>query len=173
MQQQNQNMTNDKPDTLGLLESILKELGCQLVTESENSSVVAFGGENFRVIVYGEWVYITHPGWGTISVNDSNFENMKLAANIVNHEFGPSIVYGSPDKDGTVWVHTKMDILLTQSIQYKKDYVREVFNLFFAKEERFRDVIRSLQAWPLHQSQQTRPVGFTVSEEDEVDEKGQ
>ena len=154
-------------DTLKLMESVLKDLGCQPKKESEKELQVAYQGENFVINIGGPYAQIWDPGWANINVNDPNFENLKTAANISNFDFGPSIVWSEPTEEGFVYIHSKRDILLCPELKDITSYMRSVMDSFFEKKERMRGQFHAL----INQQQQSpkshRPVGFATSEDDE------
>ena len=155
----------EKWDTLNLMENILTALGCQPKKENEKELLVAYQGENFIINIGGPYAQIWDPAWAQINVNDPNFEKMKTAANISNFDFGPSIVWTSPNDEGVVSLHSKRDILLCPQIQDNTSYVRSVLDSFFEKKERMRGQFHAL----INQQQQSqrphRPVGFATSDE--------
>ena len=159
-------VAQEKWNTLDLMKSILADLGCQPKKGNEKELEVAYQGENFVINIGGPYAQIWDPAWAQISVNDPNFENMKTAANISNFDFGPSIVWTSPNEDGMVTLHSKRDILLSPQLKDNRDYVRSVLDSFFEKKERMRGQFHAL----INQQQQSpkphRPVGFATSEEE-------
>lgn len=160
--QENNKMEREQPDTLGLMESILSELGCQPKKDEENALHVAYQGENFVIKTGGPYAQIWDPGWASINVNDPNFENMKVAANIANFDFGPTILYTSPNEEGLVWLHTKQDILVCSEIPDRNEYMRSVLNSFFEKKENMRGRLHSLINQQQQPPKQHRPVGFAT-----------
>ena len=151
-------------DTLNLMESILTDLGCQPKKENEKELLVAYQGENFIINIGGPYAQIWDPGWANINVNDPNFEKMKTAANISNFDFGPSVVWTSPNEEGFVTLHSKREILLHPSLPDKNDYIKSIFDSFFEKKESMRGQFHAL----INQQQQApkphRPVGFATEE---------
>lgn len=156
---------NEKWDTLHLMESILKDLGCQPKKENDKELQVAYQGENFIINIGGPYAQIWDPAWAQINEKDPNFENMKAAANISNFDFGPSIVWTSPNEDGFVSIHSKRDILLCPQLQDNTSYVRSVLDSFFEKKERMRFQLHSLVTQQQEAPKPHRPVGFATSEE--------
>ena len=158
-------VAQEKWDTLNLMESILTAIGCQPKKENEKELQVAYQGENFVIHIGGPYAQIWDPEWAQINVNDPNFEKMKTAANISNYDFGPIIVWTTPNEDGYVSLHSKRDILLCPQLEDNASYVRSVLDSFFEKKERMRGQLYAL----INQQQQTpkphRPVGFATSEE--------
>ena len=161
-----ENTEMGKPDTLGLMESILTELGCQPQRDGESSLEVAYQGENFVINTGGLYAQIWDPGWASISVNDPNYEKMKTAANMSNFDFGPTIIYTSPNEDGMVWLHTKQDIVLFPTIPDRNEYVRAVFRSFFEKKEKMRGQFHSLITQQQQPAKPHRPVGFATESEE-------
>lgn len=162
-----ENGENKKPekfDTLNLMESILSDMGCQPKKESDKELSVAYQGENFIINVGGPYAQIWDPSWAQISVNDPNFENMKTAANISNFDFGPSIIWTSPNEEGLVSLHTKREILLVPQLPDKTDYVRSVFDSFFEKKNNMRSKFNSLVNQPQQTPKLHRPVGFATED---------
>ena len=158
--------TSEQWDTFNLMESILTDLGCQTKKEDEKELLVAYQGENFIINIGGPYAQIWDPAWAQISVNDPHFEEMKAAVNLSNFDFGPSIVWTTPNEDGFVSLHSKRDILLCPQLQDKVSYMRSVLDSFFEKKERMRG---QFHAW-INQQQQSskphRPVGFATSEDE-------
>ena len=151
-------------DTLNLMENILTDLGCQPKKENEKELLVAYQGENFVINIGGPYAQIWDPAWAQINVNDPNFEKMKMAANISNFEFGPSIVWTSPNEEGFVSLHSKRDILLCPQLQDNISYVRSVLDSFFEKKERLRGQLHALINQQQESPKPHRPVGFATSE---------
>ena len=159
-------VVQEKWDTLTLMESILTDLGCQPKKENEKELQVAYQGENFVINIGGPYAQIWDPAWAQINVNDPNFENMKTAANISNFDFGPSIVWTTPNEDGVVSLHSKRDILLCPQLEDNASYVRSVFDSFFEKKERMRGQFHFLINQQQQSSKPHRPVGFATSEDE-------
>lgn len=159
------NHNSERWDTFNLMKSILTDLGCQPKSEDEQELQVSYQGENFIINIGGPYAQIWDPAWAQINVNDPNFEKMKTAANISNFDFGPSIVWTTPNDDGVVSLHSKRDILICPHLQDNTDYVRSVLDSFFEKKERMRGQFHAL----INQQQQApknhRPVGFATSED--------
>ena len=158
-------VAQEKWDTLNLMESILTAIGCQPKRENEKELQVAYQGENFIINIGGPYAQIWDPAWAQISVNDPNFEKMMTAANISNFDFGPSIVWTTPNEDGVVTIHSKRDILLCPQLEDNTSYVRSVFDSFFEKKERMRGQFNALINQQQQASKPHRPVGFSMSEE--------
>lgn len=158
-------ISQEKWDTLTLMESILTDLGCQPKKENEKELQVAYQGENFVINIGGPYAQIWDPAWANISVKDPNFENMKTAANISNFDFGPSIVWSSPNEEGMVTLHSKRDILLSPQLKDNRDYVRSVLDSFFEKKERMRGQFHALINQQQQEPKPHRPVGFATSED--------
>lgn len=156
---------NENVDILGLMESILLDLGCQPKKENEGELLVAYQGENFIVKTGGFYAQIWDPGWAHINVKDPNFEKMKTAANISNFNFGPSIIWTSPNEEGMVALHSKREILLHPNLPDKSDYIKAVLDSFFEKKENMRGQFHALIDQQQHSPKQHRPVGFATSEE--------
>lgn len=151
-------------ETLKMMQTILSELGCQPKKENEHELTVAYQGENFIVKTGGCYAQIWDPGWANISVNDPNFEKMKIAANISNFDFGPTILYTSPNEDGMVTLHSKREILLHPSLPDKNGYIKAVFDSFFEKKDSMRGQFQALITKQQQSSKPHRPVGFATSE---------
>ena len=160
------NVSQERWDTLNLMESILTDLGCQPKKENEKELQVAYQGENFIINIGGPYAQIWDPAWANISVKDPNFENMKTAANISNFDFGPSIVWSSPNEDGMVTLHSKRDILLSPQLKDNRDYVRSVLDSFFEKKERMRGQFHVLINQQQEAPKPHRPVGFATTEDE-------
>ena len=157
-------VAQEKWDTLNLMESILTDLGCQPKKENEKELQVAYQGENFIINIGGPYAQIWDPAWAQINVNDPNFEKMKAAANISNYDFGPNIVWTSPNEDGFVSLHSKRDILLCPQLKDNVSYVRSVLDSFFEKKERMRGQFHALINQQQQSPKQHRPVGFATGE---------
>lgn len=162
---ENTRVNDNTEETLIVMQGILSELGCQPKKENDHELTVTYQGENFIVKTGGYYAQIWDPGWANINVNDANFEKMKTAANISNFDFGPSIVWSSPNEDGMVSLHSKRDVLLHPDIPDKNGYIRSIFESFFEKKESMRGHFNAL----INQKQQSpkplRPVGFATTEE--------
>ena len=166
LQQIMNNTINEKPDTLGLIHSILTEIGCQPKRDDENTLQVLYQGENFVIKTGGPYAQIWDPGWGSISIKDPNLEQMKLATNMTNFDFGPTIVWTAPNDEGIITLHSKRDIVLFPTFPHKNDYVKSVLDSFFEKKENMRSQLHSL----INSQQETpkthRPVGFATTSEE-------
>lgn len=160
---ENNNLNTERWDTLNLMKNILTDLGCQPKKENEKELQVSYQGENFIINIGGPYAQIWDPGWASINVNDPNFEKMKTAANISNFDFGPSIVWTSPNEEGFVTLHSKKDIIVCPQIPDTISYVRSVLDSFFEKKERMRGQFHSLINQPQQSPKQHRPVGFATT----------
>lgn len=159
-----ENSVEEKWDTFNIIETILAELGCQPKKENDRELKVSYQGENFVIKIGGPYAQIWDPCWSKMNVNDPNFENMKMAVNVSNFEFGPTIVWSGPNEDGSVWLHSKREILLCPQMDDNKSYITSVLDSFFETKDIMRIKFRSL----ISQEQQTpkpnRPVGFATEE---------
>lgn len=166
MKNDNQNTNALKWETLNLMQNILTEIGCQPNKRNENELTVDYQGEKFLINTGGAYAQIWDLGWANIDVKDPNYEKMKTAANLCNFDFGPTIVFTTPNEDGVVWLHTKHEIALFPNIPQRNDYMRSVFDSFFDKKERMRGqfhfLINQQQQSPKHH----RPVGFATSDDE-------
>lgn len=163
--QNDKTSAEEKWDTLNLMENILTAIGCQPKKGNEKELLVAYQGENFVINIGGPYAQIWDPSWAQINVNDPNFENMKTAANISNFDFGPSIVWTSPNEDGFVSLHSKREILLSPQLQDSTAYVRSVLDSFFEKKDRMRGQLHALINQQQQSPKHNRPVGFVTTEE--------
>ena len=147
--------------TLELMTSILKDIGCQPKRDG-NELLVSYQGENFIVRTGGYYAQIWDPSWGRINLKDPNLEKMKEAGNISNFEFGPTILWTSPDEEGWINLHSKREFVVFPHIPNRNDYIRAILDSFFEKKNMMRGQLSSLINQQQEAPKQHRPVGFAT-----------
>lgn len=147
--------------TMELVISILSDIGCQPQKHDEETILVAYQGERFMIKVGGTYAQIWDLGWANINIQDLNFENMKLAVNENNFDFGPTIVWTAPDDNGWVSLHSKREMLITSVLPNKEEYTKSVLDSFFDTKNNMKIRFQSLINQKQNPEKPNRPVEFT------------
>lgn len=118
-----------------LMTSILNELGCSPYEEEDGSYHLMFQGEHFVMEFCDLYVQIWDPSWSHVNVNDLNLPIVKLAMNLANFAFGPTLLISEPNDEGNLIIHTRYGIVLHPAIPQITNYVRETLKMFFRAKE--------------------------------------
>lgn len=154
-------MENPKNNTQQLMVTTLKQIGCQ-PTVNENDSVdVTYQGEHFHIDFGGPYAQIWDLGWAEAKINDPNLPKIREAVNHSNFNFGPTVVMTRPDDTGTLYFHSRLDILLYPDIPEIDDYLRKSLDLFFHTKGTVRQIFQQMAFEQQKPREKRRPVGFT------------
>lgn len=169
--QENQEQ-NDNPnpglETQTLLFNALTEIGCQPAIKPEGGIEVAYQGENFQIDVGKVYARFWDPGWCVASMNDPNWPTLREAINRANYDFGPTVVYTSPNEEGNMLIHSLYDIIVVDTIPNLPGYILSVLHSLFQSKENVRNHIYQLRLEQQELHSDRRPVGF-VPEPDETE----
>ena len=158
-----------KLETQKLMVDTLTQIGCQPTVNEDTSVSVTYQGEHFNMVFGGPYVQIWDCSWASINVNDPQHPMVCEAMNIVNHEYGPTVVTTKPDDNGFKYLHSRQDLLLIKGIPEIGDYVRSNLDLFFRKKEDVRRWCQNLTLERQKEPEKRRPVGFASGIEPEED----
>jgi hypothetical protein len=158
-------------ETAELAESLLKELGCQPESDEDGLIRVRYQGENFQLVFGNCFTRIWDPAWASVNVNDKRLPNMREAMNKVNFSVGPTVVMTSPDKDGMIVIHSRIDLFLHPACPVNVDYMRAVLDKFFEVKNALRDDYQEICAAQEEAQKNRRPVGFAAYKQ-EGDKEG-
>jgi hypothetical protein len=154
-------------ETAELAESLLKELGCQPESDEDGLIRVRYQGENFQLVFGNCFTRIWDPAWASVNVNDKRLPNMREAMNKVNFSVGPTVVMTSPDKDGMIVIHSRIDLFLHPACPVNVDYMRAVLDKFFEVKNALRDDYQEICAAQEEAHKNRRPVGFAAYKQEE------
>lgn len=156
---------NEIPDNLGLMKNVLTQLGCQPEVNDDGSMHVSYQGENFHIDFGGLYAQIWDLGWAAVNVNDPELPKIREAINHTNFEFGPTVVITNPDEKGTMYVHSRLGILLHPAILEIDGYLRSNFDMFFRTKDSVRQNFQQITLEQQKAHEGRRPVGFTSTAE--------
>jgi hypothetical protein len=92
---------------------------------------------------------------------------MREAMNKVNFSVGPTVVMTSPDKDGMIVIHSRIDLFLHPACPVNVDYMRAVLDKFFEVKNALRDDYQEICAAQEEAHKNRRPVGFAAYKQEE------
>lgn len=125
-----------------------------------------YQGENFLMECEREFVRIWDPAWNGIQANDPNMLLYYEAFNYANFGYGPTIIMSDPNDQGIITVHSRIDIRLQPECPGNEQYVKMIFDSFFAAKERayrtFQQRVAEKQGKEEKQQKSRRPIGFTT-----------
>lgn len=121
--------------TRNLLVDALRQIGCQPEMNDDETVDVTYQGEHFHINIGGVFLNIWDLGWSSINVSDLNLPKVRLAVNLANFEFGPTVVLSDPNEDGTMYLHSRYGIVLQPELPHLEDYLRYSLDLFFKAKD--------------------------------------
>ncbi len=125
--------------TIELLLSSLREIGCIPETDEEDGKVnFKYQGENFTAQFGGPYVHIWDPFWATLKKDDPAMPRLINAVNNANYHFAPRVVFTDPDDEGSVWLHSRSDLMLHPACPDNTDFIRASLEAFFFIKEQVR-----------------------------------
>lgn len=128
--------------TLSLMMLTLRQIGCQPEIEdgSDNRVIlVKYQGETFRIIINGFFVRVWDPAYISINKLDTNLPLVVDAVNTTNYDFGPTVVLSDPDENGDIFLHSRMDFVMEESLVNKEDYLTAILTSFFDTKKSLRE----------------------------------
>ena len=158
-------VSNLKEAAYDITKVALKKIGCQPEQDGEDSLIVKYQGETFSIRFDGVFARIWDPGWTKVSLKDSNLNKMKEAVNATNYNFGPTIVFSDPDKNGDIVLHAKRDIMLNSNFEDVHEYIQSVFDSFFVMKNNLREEYNKIEEKEREKTKKRRPIGFNASAE--------
>lgn len=137
----NSKNVNEKKESvyepIDLMLNILNELGCQPTREKNDSIFVAYQGELFEMQFLGKYIRIWDPGWFRTNQNNQDLMKILKAANHVNKDFGPTLVFTDPDEKGDIVCHSLIDIMFDPDCRDNVSYIKDILNTFFRSKSLF------------------------------------
>ena len=154
-------MENQEYNTQQLMVSTLTKIGCQPTVDEDDRVVVTYQGEHFMMVFGGRYAQIWDLGWANVNVNEPDFSEIREAVNRTNFEFGPTVVMTEPDEKGTVYLHSRLGILLLPDIPEIGDYLRSSLDMFFRTKASLRANFQQITFEQQKAREGRRPVGFS------------
>ncbi len=155
----------NEPDTRGLMQTTLCNLGCQPMANEDGSLDVQYQGEKFHIEFSGYFAQIWDLYWASVEVDDPGFPTLRDAINVSNYNYGPTVVLTHPDEQNRIFLHSRNTIMLHPSFPDKEDYVQAVLGSFFSAKEDVRDRYQQISSTQTEPRENRRPVGFETSAE--------
>ena len=157
---ENEIMEKPQYNTQQLMVSTLSQIGCQPTVNDDNSVTVNYQGEIFHIDFGGPYAQIWDFGWAVINEQDPELPKIKDAVNAANFNFGPTVVMSNPDDKGTMYVHSRLGIVLVPGIPEAENYVRSSLDMFFRAKEAVRQNFQQINVEQQKERESRRPVGF-------------
>lgn len=158
-------MENPKYNTQQLMVSALTQIGCQPTVNEDDTVAVTYQGEHFHIDFGGLYAQIWDLGWAGVNVNDLELPKIREAVNHTNFNFGPTVVMTDPDEKGTMYVHSRLGILLHPEIPEIEGYLRSNLDMFFRTKESVRQNFQQITVEQQKACEKRRPVGFVSESE--------
>ena len=149
-----------KYNTQQLMVSTLTQIGCQPTVNDDDTVSVSYQGEHFHIDFLGLNARIWDLKWAEVNANDSDLPKIREAANHTNFGFGPTVVLSDPDDEGTIYLHSRHEILLHPEMPEIEDYLRSNLDRFFGAKEEVRKYLEQQRA-----RERRRPIGFNTTVE--------
>jgi hypothetical protein len=133
-------------ETINLLESVFKCLGCKYTYDDERQEYkVRFQGEDFLIIVYGRMAHIWDTWWEEVKLDSPMVPLIKKTINRVNVDKTLTIVYRESEEDNSFSLHTHQTIMLHPMCPDNVNYVEFVLNSFFDTQKRYYAIYRAFE----------------------------
>lgn len=155
----------NKPDTFGLMFSTLCNIGCQPTKNDDGSISVSYQGEKFHMEFNGMFARVWDLMWAVMKADDADLPNLREAVNSANIDFGPTVVWSAPDKEGFIGLYSRYDIMLHPDCPDNELYVKSVLDSFFKTKELVHDHFHQIKAAQPAAREPRRPVGFTTADD--------
>ena len=117
--------------TIGIMLKVLTDIGCQPKTENQEYIDVDYQGAHFRIEIFGRFARIWYPSWGSVAPEDPDYPNIAEAVNLANLRFGSTVLMTKSKDDGTITLHSRIDVMLHPACPENDQYVRESCDLLF------------------------------------------
>ena len=152
----------EKPNTLELMFNSLRNIGCQPTKDENDVLSVQYQGENFFIRFGGRFACVWDPQWAAVKADDPDLPAIREAINAANFNFGPTVVFSSPNEEGLINIHSRRDIMLHPACPENDIYVKSVLDSFFEKKNDVRGYIHQLNSVQPETQKKRRPVGFAT-----------
>lgn len=130
--------------TRRIITDSLIAIGCQPEEREDGEIVVKYQGENFVIRCSGRLARIWDYGWYSIKNDDPKREVLIPAVNRSNYHTGNVIVLAHDEDRTNIWLHTIDTIMLHPACPENVEYLRSVFDNFFATKSHFGEVYREI-----------------------------
>lgn len=154
-----------KYNTQQLMVSTLTQIGCQPTVNDDDTVSVTYQGEHFHIDFAGLYARIWDLGWTGVNVNDPDLPKIREAVNHTNFGSCPTVVWSDPDDEGTIYLHSRLDILLFPGIPEIDNYLRSNLNSFFGTKEEVRKAFQQITVEQQRARERRRPIGFNTTVE--------
>lgn len=162
-------MENPTLNTQQLMVSTLTQIGCQPSVNEDDTVAVTYQGEHFHINFGGLYALIWDLGWATANINDPELPKIREAVNHTNFDFGPTVVMTNPDDKGTMYLHSRLGILLHPDIPEIDNYLRSNLDMFFRTKDTVRQNFQQITIEQQKDREKRRPVGFSSTTESTED----
>lgn len=156
-------MENPKYDTQQLMVATLIQIGCQPTINEDDTVSVTYQGEYFHIDFGGLYAQIWDLGWSSVDINDPDLPKIREAVNHTNFDFGPTVVMTDPNDNGTIYFHSRLEILLHPDLPEIDNYLQSNLNMFFRAKESVRQNFQQITFEQQKSSGNIRPIGFNTS----------
>ena len=117
--------------TLGIMLKVLTDIGCQPKTETQEYIDVDYQGAHFRIEIFGMYARIWYPSWGYVVPEAPDYPNIAEAVNLANFRFRSTVLMTRSEDDGSIALHSRIDVMLHPACPENDQYVRESCDLLF------------------------------------------
>ena len=117
--------------TLGIMLKVLTDIGCQPKTENQEYIDVDYQGAHFRIEIFGMYARIWYPSWGYVVPEAPDYPNIAEAVNLANFRFRSTVLMTRSEDDGSIALHSRIDVMLHPACPENDQYVRESCDLLF------------------------------------------
>ena len=122
--------TVEKGDARDCVIKSLRELGCQPKVENDNSIIVRYQGEIFKIECGKYYIFIYDPFWIGINADHPDVPLIKEAINQINYNFGPRVVYSSVE-GGKIGITSLREFVVYPGWKETTPMLKEMLDSFF------------------------------------------
>ena len=131
-------------ETYSLTEEILVEMGLQPLKRDGYQMEVEYKGENFLINITPGFVHIGKDAIMYVRYNDPWLSLIKEAANITNHRYGYTIIWGNANNAGFIPFRAQLTMLLAPQIPHIEIYLKSALDTYFVSKEIFTNTYMGL-----------------------------
>lgn len=158
-------MDNITQTSQEIMVAALTGIGCQPTVNEDGSVSVTYQGEHFQIDFSSQYAQIWDLGWAVLKADNPELPAIREAVNLANYNFGPTVVLSHPDEEGTLYLHSRMGVLLHPGVTEIDDYIRDSLKMFFAAKDAVRQHFQQLRFEQQHPREPRRPIGFSSAPE--------
>ena len=124
-------------ETHSLTEEILVEMGLKPLKRDGYEMEVEYKGEIFLINITPGFVHIGKDAIMYVRYNDPWLSLIKEAANITNHRYGYTIIWGNANNAGFIPFRAQLTMLLAPQIPHIEIYLKSALDTYFVSKEIF------------------------------------